>query len=68
MKNIQGEPAYVTSIDTDLQVMRALNDLLFEQQAVAWFRGVAPALVQELKRQGVKFPKSTKARKTMKGE
>jgi len=51
-----GEPAYYTSLEGSLAIMRELNRMEFEKKALEWFQGYAPAVVAELRRQGVQFP------------
>lgn len=51
-----GEPAYYTSIDGSMAIMREFNRIEFEKKALEWFQRHAPLVVKELRRQGVKFP------------
>lgn len=53
-------PEYTAHLQGALMIMKEINRITFEQQALEWFRSQAPAVVKELKRLGVKFPKVTK--------
>jgi len=55
-KNLWGEPAYYTSVESAIAIMRELNRIQFEKKALEWFEGYAVEVMKELKRQGVKFP------------
>ena len=50
-----GEPAYYTSVEGSLAIMRELSRMEFEKKALEWFQVHAPLVVEELRRQGVQF-------------
>jgi hypothetical protein len=52
-------PDYVTRLDGSLAIMREIDRITFEERALKWFEGCAPAVVAELKKRGVKFPEET---------
>lgn len=59
--NLWGEPAYYTSLEGSLAIMRELNRLQAEENYLKWFREHACLVRKELERLGVKFPKRRKS-------
>jgi hypothetical protein len=49
-----------TTLEGSLMIMREIQRIQFEAKALEWFERQAPGVAEELKRQGVRFPRIRK--------